>query len=275
MKVGLMLLVGVFLGLGVSEFLHRFNADDDKAEAAVEIPESHQADEPHNLVGNDETEDAAQIEPEHPVPSAEAPLREGILTQDSQLGPARAGMLAMARRQEEERLKVAGFSDERIAYLRRRVEELQLQRSREVYERQQKGLPPDPLAGRYLLDGDLDLREEIGEEEYVRYREATGRPITVPVKGIIPDSSAQMAGLKEGDEIVAYAGKRVFNDFDLDKAASTNQSLSYVVVDVLRDGMQMQIFVPPGPLGLRKPSAMELAVQRIDKLVETRDLAKR
>ena len=62
--------------------------------------------------------------------------------------------------------------------------------------------------------------------------------------------AAQAAGLQTGDEVIAYAGERVFNISDLNQLILEGAPGQTVVVDVLRDGQQIQVYVPRGPIGI-------------------------
>lgn len=164
--------------------------------------------------------------------------------------------LALADERATGKLLSAGFTIDRINWIRHRTEELQVAQARASYERQRQGLPPDPFAIAYILDPDIDLREEIGIEEYEQYREALGRPAGIVIAGVLPTSSAETAGLRAGDEIVSYDGQRTFNSAELNALASGVGPGEYAVIGIRRDGQTMQLTVPRGPLSIQ--SAMPL-----------------
>ena len=62
-------------------------------------------------------------------------------------------------------------------------------------------------------------------------------------------SPAERAGLQPGDQIVGYDGDRVFSTSDLMQRTMSPGS-GDVVVDVVRDGVQMQVVLPRGPIGV-------------------------
>jgi predicted metalloprotease with PDZ domain len=163
---------------------------------------------------------------------------------------------ARTRAREAQQLLAAGFTPDRVQWIQRRQDELQEQRSRDSAERVRQGRP-DPFVGRFLIDGDLQLRDEIGDEEYTRLREATGRPTAVAVKGVQAGSNAEAAGLKPGDEIISYAGKRVFNTYDLAKMAAENTRGS-VPVEIRRNGQKMQVVMPSGEVGIPRESVADV-----------------
>ena len=53
-----------------------------------------------------------------------------------------------------------------------------------------------------------------------------------------------------GDEIVAYDGKRVFDVGELNALTLEGTPGESVVVDVRRDGQNVQLVMPRGPLGI-------------------------
>lgn len=144
----------------------------------------------------------------------------------------------------------AGFSGERIAWIRRRSDELRLEQEMRMHEREQKGLGVDPMIGAYAFDDDLRLADEIGIEEYERYRQALGRPMGVKVKSVLPTSIAEQAGLQPGDEIVRYDGKRVFNSGQL-VVAQRESDAPVATIEVKRDGRVFPLSIPRGPLGIK------------------------
>jgi predicted metalloprotease with PDZ domain len=176
------------------------------------------------------------------------------------IGKPLAQARSRSRALESRQLLAAGFTPERIEWIQRRRDELQEQRVRESAERLQQGRP-DPFVGRFLIDGDLQLRDEMGDQEYARMREATGRPDAVPVRGVQAGSNAEAAGLKPGDEIISYAGRRVFNSFDLAKMAADNARGS-VPVEIRRNGQKLVVVMSSGEVGIvQEPVADMLKVR--------------
>lgn len=94
------------------------------------------------------------------------------------------------------------------------------------------------------------LRAELGDDDYERYLSANGRPTSVGVSSVIGSSPAQTAGLQAGDEITRYDGARVFSMTDITKATMAGEPGQNVVIDVVREGINIQIVMPRGPLGI-------------------------
>jgi S1-C subfamily serine protease len=94
------------------------------------------------------------------------------------------------------------------------------------------------------------LRAEIGDAEYEQYRQANGWPTVVEVAAILESSPAQQAGLQAGDQIVSYNGTRVFDIGELNRFTMGSDPGGTVVVDIVRDGIPMQVVLPSGPIGV-------------------------
>ena len=94
------------------------------------------------------------------------------------------------------------------------------------------------------------LREELGDDDYERYLQATGRRTSVYVGNVVANSQARAAGFQAGDEIIRYNGERVFSFNDLNMANVQGPLGEAVVVEILRDGVPMQLSLERGPLGI-------------------------
>ena len=143
-----------------------------------------------------------------------------------------------------ERLTAAGFPPDRAEWINRRTEELRMQALQEQYDARREGRAPA---------GDLGvttLRTELGEADYERYRAAMGQPTSVGVADVLASSPAERAGLMSGDEIVAYGGKRVFDVGELNALTLEGTPGESVVLDVRRDGQNVQLVMPRGPIGI-------------------------
>lgn len=169
----------------------------------------------------------------------------------AQLTELTAKYEADKKKRAVDRLLAAGYSPERIEWLKRRAEELQKQRRLAETELRKQGLPVDPeKESAYTLDPDIELRYEIGDAEYERYQLALGRLTYVHVTEVMPGSIAESAGIRTGDVILDYDNKRLFNRGELDGLAmgKTGQSAT---VTVNRDGAILKFVVPGGHLGIR------------------------
>jgi hypothetical protein len=143
-----------------------------------------------------------------------------------------------------DRLIAAGFAPDRAEWINRRTQELRMQTMQAQYEARREGRPPP---------ADVEattLRTELGDQDYERFLTAQGRPTSVNVMGVLASSPAERAGLQQGDNIVSYDGKRVFDIQELNELTLGGTSGESVVIDVRRDGQNLQIVLPRGPIGV-------------------------
>ena len=146
------------------------------------------------------------------------------------------------------RLVDAGFSDADAERIERRLEELSVAAMEQRYEAMRSGEPQNIVD--QMRDGSATLRAELGDADYERYLEATGRPTRVSVSSVLSSSAAESAGVQPGDQIVAYGGERVFDVRELNQVLLEGEPGEPVVVDIERDGQPIQLVIPRGPLGI-------------------------
>jgi S1-C subfamily serine protease len=150
------------------------------------------------------------------------------------------------REQQLQRLVAQGFTRERAEWIERRTQELEVQALNAQYEAQRSGRPAQGA-----MDVESALRSELGDTDYERYLTATGRPTQVQVMDVLASSSAERSGLQPGDQIVSYAGTRVFDMRELNALTRDGSPGESVTMEVRRNGQTMQVQVPRGPLGLQ------------------------
>lgn len=152
-----------------------------------------------------------------------------------------------------DRLVVGGFSLSEAESIVRLESEFQMEQLRSRYEAAQGG---QPLGAEFYRQNRDRLRDELGEEQYERYLEATGRPTSVRVDAILASSPAEALGLQAGDRILEYDDERVFDMADLNRLTFEGEPGTTVPMRVMRDGEEFQIVLPRGPIGVQvSPSA--------------------
>ncbi len=142
----------------------------------------------------------------------------------------------------------AGFTPERAAWILQREDELRIAALEARFEAQRTGDMQALFAAN--TSSETLLREELGDADYERYLEAYARPTAVAVGNVLESSPGQRAGLQRGDAIVRYDGQRVFTYGDLNAGQLQGMPGESVVIDILRDGMPMQLVMPRGPIGI-------------------------
>lgn len=149
-----------------------------------------------------------------------------------------------ARRRQ---LEAAGIAPDVITRILERDDAMRLSALRADWERRRQN---------YLEGGSSTLgvsnvvREELGDEQYEQYLEATGRPSSVRVSDLFENSPAALAGMQAGDQIVRYNGERVYGISDLNLANVRGAPGDLVTIDVMRDGALVQLSIENGPLGI-------------------------
>ena len=146
------------------------------------------------------------------------------------------------------RLIEAGFAPGQAEWIVQRESQLQMEALQARYDAERAGDAMDFFQSRAAAGN--ALRDELGDADYERYLAARGLPTSVAVSSVLDSSPAERAGLRPGDEIVSYGGERVFNMLDLTRQTLEGQPGEQVAVDILRDGVSMQVVVPRGPIGI-------------------------
>jgi hypothetical protein len=161
---------------------------------------------------------------------------------------------------EPDRLMEAGFSAFEARRIVQRVDELALERLELRYRAAREGWLNTPeyreQAGE-LPDTRELLESEFGQDGYDRYLYASGRPNRVIVDDVIHGSVAEAAGLQPGDVLLQMADRRIYGTRDLMRIGTQSSSQSPVPLTVERGGSLVQVYVPPGPLGVRTERGFE------------------
>jgi C-terminal processing protease CtpA/Prc len=205
---------------------------------------------------------AASVAPTHEADRSNKAFPEGALNFIQQT--LERGQVNLEK-YERNKLVAAGFSASRIDLLRMRSAELKAESERRRSELR-KSQPDMSMA--YLMDPDLDLRNEIGDAEYDRYRQALGRDLGVMVQSVLGAADSSLAVIKAGDVIVGYAGKRVYNEPMMQAMAMPNPTAAYVTLDIVRKGQPMQVVIPGGRLALLSRDPMDARMQEMRSLRE-------
>ena len=217
-------------------------------EAAVaEERNARQLLEEELLVLFDELDALREATPE-PVGQEEPGTAQAIELSRAEIRRQR-GRLMNSSEGRTEALVEAGFSPDRAAWILRREDELRLEAMQARFEAQRSGDMQAMFAASNLSTS--GLRSELGDAQYEQYLEAYGRPTTVGISSVFESSPAQVAGLQPGDAIVRYDGERVFSYSDVQNRALQGEPGAAIVVEILRDGMPMQVVMPRGPMGVQ------------------------
>ncbi len=196
-----------------------------------------------SLIDEVEALSAAETEPAEAVA---APANTGVVD--------RATRLREFQRQRDDPearadyLVSQGFAEDRAAYIAGRESELRFEVMQAQWQARRDGDEVDWRSS--MVNADLALRDELGQAEYEQYLEASNRPTAIAVNGVLQSSPAEGAGLRMGDRITHYNGDRVYNMMDINRAVEGYAGATNIVIDIERDGVPMQVSLPPGPLGI-------------------------
>lgn len=163
-------------------------------------------------------------------------------------GPARRVSRGGREGGRAERLVAAGFSPERADWIVQRESRYRMAMLEARHEAQRTGNYEDYNEIRAAEQ--QAFRDELGQAEYERYLEGTGRPTSVVVTGVMDTSPAQRAGLQPGDRIVSYGGLRIYSMSELNRATLAGSPGETVYLQIEREGMPMQVAIPRGPVGI-------------------------
>ena len=155
-------------------------------------------------------------------------------------------------------LEERGYTEEEANRLRERYDAYQLallylndRAGREGW----RGQPRFQSESRQLSD---DLHSELGDRDYDAILYAAGRSNRVQVAGVLAGSVAERAGLREGDEIISYDGHRIFEGQALVDATGSGEAGAETEMVVRREGGDLRIVLPRGPIGIRLQPARVL-----------------
>lgn len=98
------------------------------------------------------------------------------------------------------------------------------------------------------------IRAELGDQNYQRYLETNGWPTSVLIGSVINGSPGESAGLRAGDNVLSYAGERVFNVNEINNLTIQGQVGESVLIEVERNGESVQLTIPRGPIGINAGS---------------------
>lgn len=166
--------------------------------------------------------------------------------------PEQAGApVGVGRPFDAESLQARGYTEEETRRLRERYEAYELEllylsdrAKREGWRHGVRFLGES----RHLSE---KLQSELGDRDYDAVLYASGRNNRVQVAGVLANSAAARAGLRDGDEIVSYDNRRVYEAQALVRATTQGDAGAQTEMRVRRDGQEVVLLVPRGPIGVR------------------------
>lgn len=158
-----------------------------------------------------------------------------------------------ARMQDREDMRLGqlvagGFTEGRAREILEFEDEIRMAALQAEFEARQRGEDFNPWD--WASNYQAGLRERLGDADYEKYLTAQGGQASITVREVIGSSPANRAGLRPGDQILSYDGKRVFSMNELRSMAFDGDSGEDVIVDIERNGQRMQLVLPRGPMGI-------------------------
>ena len=102
-----------------------------------------------------------------------------------------------------------------------------------------------------LKDIEVNLRANLGEQDYDRMLYAAGRNNRVEVTDTLAGSAAAQTGIQKGDLILSYGGESIYDPSSLYINTSKGEMGEMIAIELQRDGEVITAYVPRGPLGTR------------------------
>jgi len=134
--------------------------------------------------------------------------------------------------------------------LHERWEQFEMEKLYLVDEATREGWLRRPRLRREIQAARATLREELGDESFDLLLYASGQPNRVVIRSLLERSPASEAGLEAGDVILSYDDRRVFRPSELKRMTTAGTAGESVPVEVIRQGRQISLRVPRGPLGV-------------------------
>jgi hypothetical protein len=162
---------------------------------------------------------------------------------------------------DTEAIVAAGFARDEVQAFRTRLDHIELERLYLHDVAAREGWVDSPRfrqENTELSDALEETRGEYSDELYDWMLYAGGHPNRVGVAEVMAGSAAAEAGMRAGDVILRYDDAQIFGVRDLRDATRTGIAGDPTSVTVDRDGREIQVSVPRGPLGVRlDPRAAE------------------
>jgi hypothetical protein len=147
-------------------------------------------------------------------------------------------------------LVAAGMAPADAQELRSRWESTELDKIRLIDRATREGWLGTAQYQQQMQALEGDLRAGLSEADYDRYLYATGRNNRARITDVLANSPGETAGMRPGDTILSYGGKRVFGIEELRELATSSRPGESIPVEVLQDGEVVRLFVPGGPIGV-------------------------
>jgi len=154
----------------------------------------------------------------------------------------------------------AGFPAQKVRAFKEKMDQIELDR---LYVRdlaaREGWLDTPRFREEDLAVGDVArrAREEMGDEFYDWMLYTSGHPNRVRIGDVLDGSAAAAAGMRPGDLVLSYDEQRIFSPGELRDFTTSGTAGDTTALSLLRNGREVQVVVPRGPLGIRIDFATE------------------
>jgi hypothetical protein len=148
-------------------------------------------------------------------------------------------------------LQARGYTEDEVRRLQERYEayELALLYLNDRARRESwRGSPRFTLEQQRLTEA---LQTDLGERDYDAVLWGSGQSNRVQVAGVLSGSAAERAGLRDGDEVYSYDGRRIFEAQTLLRSTVEGNPGAQTSMIVRRNGEEVHVVLPRGPIGIR------------------------
>jgi len=152
---------------------------------------------------------------------------------------------------DADELRDLGLPEGDVARLQTVFNEYEMKRIDLVHQAEREGWANQRRFWDEMVQFQLGMREEIGDESYDVMLYATGRKNRVVMSELLGGSPAESYGFEQGDVVIGYEGQRIFHGRELRRATAQGERGDWVTVDVLRDGEPVRVRAQRGPLGVK------------------------
>ncbi len=152
---------------------------------------------------------------------------------------------------DEQALRELDMAPSEITRLHERFDAFEMERLELIDRATREGWVRKPRFRQANQEHRWALQYELGNDVYDRLLYAVGQNNRVVVLDVLSFSPAEEVGILEGDEILRYDGERLFKASELVRATTEGRKGESIVVELLRNGQPLRIYLPRGPLGIR------------------------
>jgi len=193
-------------------------------------------------------EDLAQEPPEGDTTAEQAPVAAAPTPQP---GPEPPAQPTTAQALDGDALQERGYTEEEVRRLQERYEAYELAQLYLNDRARREGWRATPRFMGEQRQLSEALQADLGDRDFDAVLYGSGQNNRVQVAGVLRGSAAERAGLRDGDVVVSYDGRRIFEGSALLGATVQGDQGAQTEMVVRREGGDVRVVLPRGPIGIR------------------------